>query len=147
MAWVGDGNNVCVSLAEACELLGANFVCASPEGYEPPGLEVVRDPRDAVAGADVVVTDVWASMGQEAERRERLRAFAGYCVDADLLKPPIEMRSLSTAFPPIRARRSRRRCSTGRGALPGTRRRTGCTPRKPSSSSPFHSVDHARMLR
>ncbi len=46
----------------------------------------VRDPRDAVAGADVVVTDVWASMGQEAERRERLRAFAGYCVDADLLE-------------------------------------------------------------
>ena len=85
VAWVGDGNNVCVSLAEACELLGASFTCASPEGYEPPGIEVVRDPREAVAGADVVVTDVWASMGQDAEREERLRAFVGYGVDADLL--------------------------------------------------------------
>lgn len=85
VAWVGDGNNVCVSLAEACELLGAGFVCASPEGYEPPGLPVVRDPREAVFGADVVVTDVWASMGQEDERAERLRAFAGYGVDTDLL--------------------------------------------------------------
>ena len=85
VAWIGDGNNVCVSLAEACELLGATFLCASPEGYEPPELAVVRDPRDAVAGADVVVTDVWASMGQEAEREARLGAFAGYGVDADLL--------------------------------------------------------------
>ncbi|MBA3245696.1 MAG: ornithine carbamoyltransferase [Actinobacteria bacterium] len=85
VAWVGDGNNVCVSLAEACELLGASFVCASPEGYEPPGLPVVRDPREAVSGADVVVTDVWASMGQEEERAERLQAFAGYGVDTRLL--------------------------------------------------------------
>ena len=85
VAWIGDGNNVCVSLAEACELLGATFVCASPEGYEPPELEFVRDPRVAVAGADVVVTDVWASMGQESEREARLQALAGYCVDADLL--------------------------------------------------------------
>lgn len=85
VAWVGDGNNVCVSLAEACELLGASFVCASPEGYEPPGLPVVRDPREAVSGADVVVTDGWASMGQEEERAERLQAFAGYGVDTRLL--------------------------------------------------------------
>lgn len=85
VAWVGDGNNVCVSLAEACELLGASFVCASPEGFEPHGIEVVREPREAVAGANVVVTDVWASMGQESERDARLRAFAGYGVDAGLL--------------------------------------------------------------
>ncbi|MCP9486417.1 MAG: ornithine carbamoyltransferase [Gaiellaceae bacterium MAG52_C11] len=85
VAWVGDGNNVCVSLAEACELLGATFVGASPKGFEPPGIPFVRDPREAVAGADVVVTDVWASMGQEAERAERLRAFAGYGVDTNLL--------------------------------------------------------------
>ena len=85
VAWVGDGNNVCVSLAEACALLGATFVCASPEGYEPPGIPVVRDPRDAVDGANVVVTDVWASMGDEDERETRLSAFAGYGVDARLL--------------------------------------------------------------
>ena len=86
VAWVGDGNNVCVSLAEACALLGAEFVCAAPAGYEPPGeIAGVRDPRDAAAGAQVLVTDVWVSMGQEAEREERLRAFAGYALDAELL--------------------------------------------------------------
>ncbi len=85
VAWVGDGNNVCVSLAEACALLGAEFACASPEGYEAPGIACVRDPYEAVAGAQVVVTDVWASMGQEAEREARLQAFAGYTVDAELL--------------------------------------------------------------
>ena len=85
VAWVGDGNNVCVSLAEACELLGATFVCASPEGYEPPRIATVRDPRDAVAGANVVVTDVWTSMGQESEQAARRQAFAGYSVNADLL--------------------------------------------------------------
>ncbi len=85
VAWVGDGNNVCVSLAEACALLGAEFACASPEGYEPPGIAAVRNPQEAVAGANVVVTDVWASMGQEAEREARLQAFAGYTVDEELL--------------------------------------------------------------
>lgn len=87
VAWIGDGNNVCVSLAEACALFGAELVCAAPPGYEPPdaAISVVRDPRDAVAGAQVVATDVWTSMGQEAEDAERRRAFGGYTVDAALL--------------------------------------------------------------
>jgi ornithine carbamoyltransferase len=85
VAWIGDGNNVCRSLAEACELFGAELTCASPPGYEPPGIAALADPREAVAGAHVVVTDVWTSMGQEAESAERLRAFAGYCVNDDLL--------------------------------------------------------------
>jgi ornithine carbamoyltransferase len=85
VAWIGDGSNVCVSLGEACGLLGAEFACASPPGYEPPGLPVVADPREAAAGAQVLVTDVWVSMGQEAEREERLAALAGYALDADLL--------------------------------------------------------------
>ena len=87
VAWVGDGNNVCVSLAEACALLGAELVCAAPPGYEPPDAAVtlVRDARDAVAGAQVVATDVWTSMGQEPERDARLRAFAGFTVDDRLL--------------------------------------------------------------
>jgi ornithine carbamoyltransferase len=86
VAWIGDGNNVCASLAEACALLGATFVCASPAGYDPVGVDVVRDPREAASGAHVLVTDVWTSMGQEEERRERLRAFGGYTVDSDLLR-------------------------------------------------------------
>ncbi|MGZ8697800.1 MAG: ornithine carbamoyltransferase [Gaiellaceae bacterium] len=85
VAWIGDGNNVCASLAEACALLGATFVCASPPGYGPAGLQHVHDPREAAHGAHVLVTDVWTSMGQEGERNERLRALAGYTVDARLL--------------------------------------------------------------
>jgi ornithine carbamoyltransferase len=88
VAWVGDGNNVCVSLAEACALLGAELVCASPPGYEPSdsSIPVVRDPREAVAGAQVVATDVWVSMGQEAEAAGRRAAFAGFTVDESLLE-------------------------------------------------------------
>jgi ornithine carbamoyltransferase len=87
VAWIGDGNNVCLSLAEACALFGAELVCAAPAGYEPAdaSIPIVRDPREAVAGAQVVVTDVWTSMGQEAERARRLLAFAGYTVDDELL--------------------------------------------------------------
>jgi ornithine carbamoyltransferase len=86
VAYVGDGNNVCVSLRTACVLLGASFVAATPPGYEPPGEgEVVHEPADAVRGADVVYTDVWTSMGREAERERRLRDFAGFTVDEQLL--------------------------------------------------------------
>jgi ornithine carbamoyltransferase len=85
VAWVGDGSNVCVSLAAACELAGASFVCAAPAGYEPPGVAVVRDPRDAAAGAHVLVTDVWTSMGAEAEREQRARDLAAYALDESLL--------------------------------------------------------------
>jgi len=87
VAWIGDGNNVCRSLADACVMLGAEIVCAAPPGYElgDASIPLVRDPREAVAGAHVVATDVWMSMGQEAEREERLKAFAGYTVDGDLL--------------------------------------------------------------
>jgi ornithine carbamoyltransferase len=87
VAWIGDGNNVCVSLAEASGLLGADFVCASPAGYEPPdpAIAVVRDPREAARGAHVLVTDVWVSMGQEDERQRRLDAFAGYGLGDELV--------------------------------------------------------------
>jgi ornithine carbamoyltransferase len=85
VAWVGDGSNVCVSLAEACALLGAELACASPPGFAPPGVAAVADPREAAAGAHVLVTDVWVSMGREAEREERLAALAGYRLGADLL--------------------------------------------------------------
>lgn len=100
VAFVGDGNNVAASLALACASSGANFTIAAPSGYRVPGsvweearmraaaretlVEWVEDPRQAVRGADVVYTDVWISMGDEAESEERLRAFEGFQVDADL---------------------------------------------------------------
>src|SRR3954447_12192864 len=67
VAWLGDGNNVCASLSEICAKLEMEFTAASPSGYELAGLDTVSDPREAVRGANVVVTDAWASMGQEAE--------------------------------------------------------------------------------
>jgi ornithine carbamoyltransferase len=102
MAYIGDGNNVARSLVLASAMLGAHFVMATPSGYDVPGdllesakgfahdsggsVRVVRDPREAVAGADVVYTDVWTSMGQEDERIRRQRDFAGYQVNLDLMR-------------------------------------------------------------
>jgi len=87
VGWVGDGTNVCVSLAEACALLGAELTCAAPSGYEPTdsSIRVVCDPREAAEGAHVLVTDVWVSMGQEDERDRRVADLAGYSLDTDLL--------------------------------------------------------------
>jgi ornithine carbamoyltransferase len=85
VAWIGDGNNVCASLAEACTLLEVEFACASPAGYEPAGLHACADPREAARGAHVLVTDVWTSMGQEEETSARRAAFAGYQLDGALL--------------------------------------------------------------
>jgi ornithine carbamoyltransferase len=97
VAYLGDGNNVCASLMVACAKLGADFVAATPEGYEPEeeavgiareaggSVEVVHDPRAAAGGANVLYTDVWTSMGQDEERERRLRDLAGFGIDADLL--------------------------------------------------------------
>ena len=74
-----------VSLAELGKLLGYEVVAAGPEGYDAQGVETVRDPREAVAGADVVVTDTWISMGQEHERAKRLHDLEPYRVDKALL--------------------------------------------------------------
>jgi len=85
VAWVGDGSNVLVSLAALGELLGYDVVAASPPGYEAAGVETVGEAREAVAGADVVVTDTWISMGQEHERDRRLRDLEPFRLDRDLL--------------------------------------------------------------
>ena len=90
VAWVGDGSNVLVSLAALGDLLGYEVVAACPAGYEPrdkvlQALRVVRDPREAVEGADVVVTDTWISMGQEHERAPRLEDLEPYRLDEALL--------------------------------------------------------------
>jgi ornithine carbamoyltransferase len=86
VAYIGDGNNVCASLASICGALGASFVAATPPGYEPAdGGDVVHDPAEAARGADVLYTDVWTSMGRDDEREQRLRDFAGFTIDEGLV--------------------------------------------------------------
>jgi len=90
VAWVGDGTNVLVSLASLGSLVGVQVVAACPEGYEPgfasDNLTLVRDPREAARGADVLVTDIWVSLGQEEGRERRLRDLEPYRLDESLLE-------------------------------------------------------------
>lgn len=99
LTFVGDGNNVARSLAEGCGRFGMRFVLSSPGGYEfssdavdeimtrVPELDFVleRDPAEAVRSADVVTTDTWISMGQEAQRQQRIKDFSGYIVNEKLM--------------------------------------------------------------
>ncbi len=88
VGWVGDGTNVLVSLAEIAKLTGMDVVAACPEGYHPPSgtpLTLVADPREAAAGADVLVTDIWVSLGQEETRERRLADLEPYRLDDDLV--------------------------------------------------------------
>jgi ornithine carbamoyltransferase len=97
VVYLGDGNNVCASLMVAAAKLGMTFVAATPEDYRPDEeavriareaggtVDLVTDPKAAVAGADVLYTDVWTSMGQDEERERRLRDLAGYGIDAELV--------------------------------------------------------------
>jgi len=84
VAFIGEGNNVSRSLAQACALVGADFVIASPEGYGLEGAPQVADPDEAVEGADIVYSDVWVSMGGE-ESDDRRRAFEPFQVDEALM--------------------------------------------------------------
>ncbi|MBM3944868.1 MAG: ornithine carbamoyltransferase [SAR202 cluster bacterium] len=102
VAYIGDGNNVAVSLGLACASVGTDFVLASPPDYRIPDaqwkemerrakasgskVEWIEKPRDAVAGADCVYTDVWTSMGQEGEQAVRAKAFGGYQVNPELMQ-------------------------------------------------------------
>lgn len=101
LAYVGDGNNVCNSLLLGCALTGMNVAVATPAGFEPDAdilaraeqtasagdswVKVVRDPNEAVGGADIVYTDVWVSMGMEEERETREQVFRPYQVNSELL--------------------------------------------------------------
>ena len=101
LVYLGDGNNVCASLMRIAGRFGMQFVASTPPGYEPNAdyvaaaradaeanggsVELVADPREAVQGAQVLYTDVWTSMGQEAERERRLRDLAGHRIDDALL--------------------------------------------------------------
>jgi ornithine carbamoyltransferase len=102
LTYLGDGNNVCASLMVAAAKLGMYFRSATPNGYEPSPeavgtaleaaamsgatIELLADPREAAAGANVLYTDVWTSMGQEDERKRRLRDLAGFGIDDELLR-------------------------------------------------------------
>jgi ornithine carbamoyltransferase len=87
VAWIGDANNVFDSLADACTAFGVDLVAACPPGFEPArdDVELAPDPREAAAGADVLCTDVWTSMGQEAERERRLRDLRGFEISEETL--------------------------------------------------------------
>jgi len=98
-AFIGDGNNVANSLIEAAARTGFDFVIAAPEGYGPDlaiierarsegkgSITVTSDPREAASGADVLYTDVWVSMGQEAEAAEKAAKFSNYQINAEMLR-------------------------------------------------------------
>ena len=98
VAWIGDGNNMANSWIDAAWRLGFELVLACPEGYDPDSailkraqdagarVTLLRDPAEAAAGAHVINTDVWASMGQEEEQHQRERAFAGYTIDQRMMR-------------------------------------------------------------
>lgn len=98
VAWVGDGNNVCNSLILSTVLTGYSVTVATPQGYEPSEeivkkaralggkVTLVKSPEMAVKDAHVIVTDTWVSMGDDAEREERLKTFSGYTVDSGLMR-------------------------------------------------------------
>jgi len=96
VAWVGDGNNMANTWLQASEILGFKVHLSTPSGYEvdqsvagirsTDSYKVFRDPMQACAGADLVTTDVWTSMGYEAENEARKKAFADWCVDSDMMK-------------------------------------------------------------
>jgi ornithine carbamoyltransferase len=147
VAWIGDGNNMAVSWLHAAGMLGLELRLACPIGYRPPPhdvtdaqeqgatVTVTDDPRVAAEGADVVMTDVWASMGQEASRPSAPGPSPATASTRRSWRPRRPTRSCCTACRRTAARRSARRCSTGRAARRcGTRPRTGCTPPRPSSS-------------
>jgi ornithine carbamoyltransferase len=101
VAWIGDGNNMANSWLNAAYVLGFELTLACPEGYDPDPMifqraaskakvRIVRDPAEAAAKADVVTTDVWASMGQEEEQAVREKAFKGFKVDEAIMKRAAE---------------------------------------------------------
>jgi ornithine carbamoyltransferase len=96
LAWIGDGNNVCNSAILSCARVGMSVDVACPSGYEPnheivqrgqqlSAVRVIRDPLEAASAADVLYTDTWISMGDEAASAQRVRAFSRYCIDGKVL--------------------------------------------------------------
>jgi len=133
VVYVGDGNNVLHSLMEGCAMLGVNLSVATPRGYRPEPsvwkasaarakaqgawLRWAQDPREVVRGADVVYTDVWVSMGKEAERKERLAAFRPYQVNRALLKHAKPGCKIMHCLPAHRGEEITEEVMEGRGSL------------------------------
>lgn len=97
VAYIGDGNNMAHSYINLASKLGFTLKIASPKGYEVdfalvsealkcPNITISNDPKEAINGANVVVTDTWVSMGQEEEKEARIKAFAGFCIDSTMMK-------------------------------------------------------------
>lgn len=95
VAWIGDGNNMCHSWVNAAEIFGFKLNIATPDEFAPnaqlcnlqqASVSLTSDPKQAAEGVDLIVTDTWASMGKEAEKNSRNKAFAGFCVDQSLMK-------------------------------------------------------------
>ena len=113
LVFVGDGNNMARSLAVACGKLGMTFVLAAPEGYElekdfvdslgeGDAYRLVRDPKAAADGADIVCTDTWVSMGQEDQKQQRVKDFAGFQVNSDLMAAAAEHAIVMHCLPAYR---------------------------------------------
>lgn len=118
LAYIGDGNNVCHSLLLTCAMAGVNMTVACPKGYCPDAdvfqraqqiaqetgvtLKVVEAPEEAAAGADVLYTDVWVSMGEENNKETKLQAFEGYQINDDLLKVAADDASVMHCLPAYR---------------------------------------------
>ena len=95
VVWLGDGNNMCHSYMNAAKIFNFQLILSCPEGYDPDAsllestkefVSIERDPRIAIKNTDLVVTDVWTSMGQEKEKKQRLEQFVPYQVNTDLMK-------------------------------------------------------------
>ena len=144
IAWCGDGNNVAHSFIQAAGRFGFRLRLACPEGHRPdPGILrtaqdegadvlCVDDADAAVSGADCVVTDAWASMGDEADAEARQARFAPYRIDAErMARAAPHAIFLHTASPRTGAKRWWTRSWTGRSRRSSTRRKTGCTFKRP----------------
>jgi ornithine carbamoyltransferase len=156
LAYVGDGNNTCHSLIFGAAKLGAHITVGVPKGYEPDSevlklarkdakstgakIEIMHDPYEAVAGADAVYTDVWASMGYEAETERRREIFSAFRVTKKLMKPKKARFSCITC-PRIAAMKWTPPSLTKKAPSSTTRPKIACTRKKGScsNSSPMPS--------
>src|SRR5687767_10828197 len=140
VAWIGDSNNVCNTWLQAAEVLDFNVHVSTPPGYgvepERAGLygtahyEEFEDPMDAVKGADLVTTDVWTSMGFEAENAERLRDFEDWQVDVEMMGAAKKDALFMHCLPAHRGQEVAAEVIDGPQSVVWDERRTGCTPRK-----------------
>ena len=140
VSWIGDGNNVCHSYLEAAGIFGFDLIISAPKGYEPASewvekadghVSFVDTPEDAARHAQVITTDVWASMGQESEASERLKAFDGYQITSSyLILRPITYASYTASLHTRAKRLQRVSLLTPGQPLFGRRQVTGYMPKK-----------------